>query len=132
MAKELILHAEDFDLDLIDFTAAFSCRRRGVEMKIVAGDRQPPPDKAMMRALRNAHRWADMLKSGSALKDVASREGFSESYVGRIVPLATLSPKLQFAIVTGSQPIELNLETFVRTRLPLDWASQERLLGSAQ
>jgi site-specific DNA recombinase len=72
-----------------------------------------------------------MLKSGTALKDIADHEGFSESYVGRIIPLATLSPKIQDAIVTGSQPLELNLETFVRARLPFDWADQERLFGFA-
>ena len=50
---------------------------------------------------------------------------FSESYVARILPLATLSPRIQEAIVTGTQPLELTLENLVRTRLPLDWASQE-------
>jgi hypothetical protein len=41
-----------------------------------------------------------------------------------------LSTKIQNAIVTGSQPLELNLETLVRARLPLDWSDQERCLGS--
>ena len=76
----------------------FSCRRRGVEMKIVAGERQPTPDQAMIRALRNAHRWADMLKAGTALKDIADRDGFPKSYVARFIPLAMLSPKIQDAI----------------------------------
>ncbi len=101
LASKLYLCAEDIDANLVEFTAPSTRRRRGVEMKIVAGERQPMPDQAMIRALRNAHRWADMLKSGTALKDIAEREGFSESYVGRIIPLATLSPKIQEAIVTG-------------------------------
>jgi site-specific DNA recombinase len=95
-------------------------------MKIVAGERQPSPDPAMLRALRHAHRWADMLRAGTPLKVIAAREGFSESFVGRILPLATLAPRLQEAIVTGTQPIELNLETLVRTGLPLDWSDQEQ------
>ena len=131
LAMTLDLPAGDLYPDILAIEAPFTCRRRGVEVKIVAGERRPMPDQAMIRALRNAHRWADMLKSGAALKAIAVREGFSESYVGRIIALATLSPKIQDAIVTGSQPLELNLETFVRARVPLDWADQERLFGLA-
>ncbi len=130
LGKSLDLSAESLDADLVQFTTPFTCRRRGVKMKIVVGGRHPPPDLEMIPALRNAHRWTGMLKSGSALKDIAKREGFSESYVGRIIPLAMLSTKIQNAIVTGSQPLELNLETLVRARLPLDWSDQERCLGS--
>jgi len=100
-------------------------------MKIVAGERSPAPDMAMVRALGNAHRWAAMLTSGFALKDIADREEFSESHVGRIIPLATLSPRIQDAIVSGAQPFELNLETLVRARLPLDWSDQELRFGHA-
>ena len=70
-----------------------------------------------------------MLRNGAAFRTIAHREGFSESYVTRIVPLATLSPRIQEAIVAGTQPLELTLETLVRTRLPLDWASQEKRVG---
>lgn len=42
-----------------------------------------------------------------------------------------LSPKIQDAIVSGSQPLLLNLEALVRTKLPVDWAAQERLLAFA-
>ncbi|WP_170605854.1 recombinase family protein [Ruegeria arenilitoris] len=125
IARLLELSAEDIDTALLDLESRFTYRRRGVEMKIVAGERRPTPDPVLIRALRNAHNWAAMLKDGVALRTIASREGFSESYVARIIPLATLSPRIQKAIVTGTQPLELTLETLVRTRLPLDWASQE-------
>jgi len=129
LAARLELAPDHLDPALLDITAPFACRRRGVEMRIVAGERHPAPDSAMIRALQLAHRWAGMLKAGRQLKEIADREGFSESYVGRIIPIATLSPKIQVAIVTGSQPLELNLETLVRTRLPLDWSEQERRFG---
>ncbi len=131
LARQFGLAPEVIDPALLNATAPFTCRRRGVEMKIIAGERQPAPDLAMIRALRNAHRWADMLKCGTALRDIAEREGFSESYVGRIIPLATLSLRIQEAIVAGTQPLELTLETLVRARLPLDWSDQERRFGLA-
>ena len=31
------------------------------------------------------------------------------------------------AIIDGTQPVALTLETLVRTRIPLGWADQERL-----
>ncbi len=129
LAGMLGLDPEDLDPALLDLETPFACRRRGVELKIVAGDRRRSPDPAMLRALRNAHRWADMLKGGLGLKDISVREGMSESYVGRIVPLSTLSPRLQEAIVTGSQPPELTLEILVRSRLPLHWCDQQRCFG---
>ena len=129
LAHLLGLAAEEIDAAVLDLESPFTCRRRGVEMKIVAGERQSTPDPVLIRALRNAHRWAAMLKGGVALRTIASRQGFSESYVARIIPLATLSPRIQEAIVAGTQPLELTLETLVRTGLPLDWSSQEKRFG---
>jgi hypothetical protein len=118
------LHSE-----LVTVDAPLSCKRRGVEMKIVAGDLAPEPDRTLVGALRRAHHWADMLKGGTSLTDIARTEGYSESYVRRLTPLATLSPRVQDAIVTGTQPIALTLETLVRGRLPLRFEDQERLAG---
>ncbi len=70
-----------------------------------------------------------MLKSGTPLGDIAKTEGYTTSYVRRIFPLATLSPPLQEAIVTGTQPLELTLETLVRSQLPICFEDQERRLG---
>jgi len=114
---------------LLDINAAFTCRRRGVEMKIVAGDIEPSPDAAMIRALRNAHLWADDLCCGTSIALIAHRRAVSKSYVARVLPLACLSPRIQTAIFNGTQPINVNLENLVRSRLPLDWKDQERMLG---
>ncbi|WP_424939723.1 hypothetical protein [Aliiroseovarius sp. S253] len=69
------------------------------------------------------------MKAGTSIRAVATKASMSESYVARILPLAFLSPNLQHAILSGDQPIELTLETLVRTTLPLDWPAQERSLG---
>ncbi|WP_209428125.1 hypothetical protein [Pararhodobacter sp. SW119] len=45
------------------------------------------------------------------------------------MPLALLAPKIQSAVLAGTQPPELTLERIVRTTLPVDWQDQERLLG---
>jgi len=61
------------------------------------------------------------------MKAIARNRDHSESYVARIIPLATLAPRIQTAIIDGTQPVALTLETLVRTRIPLGWADQERL-----
>jgi len=121
--------ASDLTADLLAIDAPFKCRRRGVEMKIIAGETTPLPDAAMIRALRNAHLWANDLRNGTPIARIAETRGVSKSYVARVLPLAWLAPRIQTAILDGRQPIPLNLEALVRTNLPLDWTDQERMLG---
>ncbi|MBV7409681.1 hypothetical protein [Maritimibacter sp. DP1N21-5] len=127
VASDLEMPAEILTDELLTFETAVTLKRRGIEMKLVAGDRTPEPDRTLLRALRHAHRWADLQKSGISLTDIAKRDGVSQSYVRRITPLATLSPSLQRAIVTGRQPIDLTLETLVRRQLPIRFEDQERM-----
>jgi DNA invertase Pin-like site-specific DNA recombinase len=129
LAEMLEVDAPELDPALLEFEAPFTTRRRGAEVRIIAGERQPTPDHAMLRALRKAHRWADMMKSGHPIKEIARRERVSDSYVARLIPLATLSPRIQEAVVAGLQPPELSLETLARYPLPLEWSEQESRFG---
>jgi hypothetical protein len=119
----------DLDLSLLQIERPLHCRRRGVEMKIVAGQRRPAPDATLIRALRNAHHWADRIRTGTSLSVLARTESLSERYIARIIHLEGLSPKIQDSIVRGGQPVDLTLQTLLRTSLPLDWDTQERQFG---
>ncbi|MCA0270559.1 MAG: hypothetical protein LCH69_00620 [Proteobacteria bacterium] len=91
-----------------------------------------PRDAARTPGTPNsAQHWAGKLRGGTTVCDIAKAASASESYIARVIPLAMLSPKIQDAIVSGSQPLLLNLEALVRTKLPVDWAAQERLLAFA-
>ena len=129
LANAAALPAGDLNPALLSLDVPFICRRRGVEMKIIAGDRAPAPDPVLIRSLRNAHRWTKALKSGTPLRRLAGSAEYSERYIARIIPLAGLSPGIQAAIVAGSQPVDLTLEKLIRVPLPLDWQEQERMLG---
>lgn len=115
--------------DLLVIKTKFTCRRRGQETKIVAGEAKPKPDQTLVKALRNAHAWAEALKSGTPIKDIARANRCSDSYARRVIPLATLSPKLQSAILEGTLPVPITLETFIRADIPLDWTDQEARFG---
>ncbi len=67
--------------------------------------------------------------SGTPLHEVARAAGHHDAHIRTRTPLAFLSPRIQRAILDGTQPVELTLERLVRQTLPLDWADQERLCG---
>ena len=129
LAEALGCRIDRLTSELLSITTKFTCRRRGVETKITAGDHMPDPNSTLIGALQNAHRWAEALKSGQSVKMIARDNTCSDSYVRRIIPLATLSPKFQQAILEGSQPSELSLETLIRADIPLDWIAQEKRFG---
>ncbi len=132
LAKLLNLPTQDLDKSLCKIDVPFAIRRRGGEMKIAAGETIPAPDATLIRALRNAHDWVAQMKTGTSIKQIASTTTISESYITHIVPMAFLSPRIQQAILSGSQPAELTLETIARCKLPKDWQAQERLFGFIQ
>ncbi|KIC47115.1 resolvase [Ruegeria sp. ANG-S4] len=115
--------------DLTYITASFDLRRRGVEAKVIAGDMAPQPDPHLRSMLIRAHGWARDLKAGVQLMEIARRESVPGAFIRTRAQLAFLSPKIQAAILDGTQPPELTLKRLVSVTLPLDWAEQERLFG---
>jgi site-specific DNA recombinase len=129
LAAQLGCSPDEIAPELLAISTAFTLRRRGMETKIVVGDCKTDPDQTLIRALKNAHRWAEGLKSGKLVKQIAADHDCSDSYVRRIMPLATLSPDLQQSILDGTQSTDLTLETLIRTDIPLEWAAQEKQFG---
>jgi len=113
----------------LQIEAPFELRRRGVEGKILVGDREPEPDQTLLRALARAHAWTVNLRNGKPLSEIAAATGHSESYIRTRAQLAFLSPAIQKAIFEGCQPPGLTLERIVRKPVPLDWDRQARLYG---
>ncbi|MBO9400926.1 recombinase family protein [Shimia sp. R9_3] len=122
----------DLAPDLTQIHQPFRCRRRGVEVKIIAGQHVPAPDPTLIDALRKAHRWANQIKTGTSLKLLSKSEGVSERYMARIIHLSGLSPKLQDAIIAGTQPVEMTLKSLLSRPLPLDWTAQEHRFNTLQ
>lgn len=128
-AAALGLVPQDLAPGLTHFIAAFIRKRRGIETRIVSGQRSAAPDATLLRLLAKAHRWCSEMRQGLSLTDIARRDGHSESYIRTRAPLAFLSPKIQSAILAGTQPADLSLERFVREGIPLDWQEQEAAFG---
>jgi DNA invertase Pin-like site-specific DNA recombinase len=120
-----------------ELKTAVAFRRRGVETKLVLGNRAEPYhstkcDPALIKAVTRGRLWFEELVAGRArsLHELANREGISRRYIRRLVNLAFLSPQLVEAILQGRQPIALTTKRLTELDLPLDWHEQRTLLAS--
>jgi hypothetical protein len=86
-------------------------------------------DNTIIKAIVRAHRWRDMLESGSyaTVRDLAKAEAINESYLGRILRLTLLSPTLTKAILEGKQPAALELDDLLK-QFTVEWAKQLEML----
>lgn len=129
LAAEFATSVEALAPALLRIEAPLQMRRRGVELRLLAGQRGAAPDATLLRALAKAHLWAAAMRQGEPVVAISRRESRSETFIRRRAELAFLSPCIQTAIVENTQPVDLTLERIVRTALPLDWAEQEQMLG---
>lgn len=118
-------------------TVPMTMRRRGVESRLViegdrAGSGAPGLDPALVKAIARGRQWFQNLVSGRAasLVEIAKAEGITESYVGRLIPLAFLAPDIVESVLAGNQPVHVTTELLTkRVDLPTDWEEQMSLLG---
>jgi site-specific DNA recombinase len=121
----------------IVLSAPVEFRRRGVETKLVLPatvqlDKPARRDPALLKAIARGRLWFEELAAGRAasIQAIADREGMTQRYISRLLPLAFLAPELIEAILQGQQPIDLSAARLTnRIDLPLDWAEQRELLG---
>src|SRR5258707_14516588 len=88
--------------------------------------RTPPRvDSTLVKAIVRAHRWRDMMESGdyATVRDLAKAEAINESYLGRILRLTLLAPKIVEAILEGKQPATLELDDLMQL-FPVEWGKQ--------
>ena len=110
-------------------------KRRGVETRLVLPGEMvaaPRTDPALLRALARGYQWFGEPAAGRAAstKQIAIREGVSESYVRHLVPLALLAPAIVESICAGRQSVCLSAERLkTQAGVPIEWDSQQRLLA---
>jgi site-specific DNA recombinase len=110
-------------------------KRSGIEMRLVVDDGAKPAqvDPSLVRLLIRAEaiRVRLLQKPSLPLKEIATEEGISSSYVTRLLRLAFLAPDIVTAILNGGHPPQLTANRLMDdTRLPLGWTAQRELLCS--
>ena len=110
-------------------------KRRGVEMRLVinpADFRAPKINSQLVGTIAKGRAWFDDWLHGRirGYKDVVEREGISASYVGDVVKLAFLSPRLVEDIIQGRQPDGLMVSHLTKVEdMPLRWEDQAAQYG---
>jgi DNA invertase Pin-like site-specific DNA recombinase len=114
---------------IITITLPLQMKRRGNEARIIveSGISQArAPDSSLVHLIARAHIYLAAIteRSGTTLVDVAERYSVHQADVGRILPLAFLSPTITDAILSGRQPIALSARQLARLELPAMWTDQ--------
>jgi hypothetical protein len=89
-------------------------------------------DNTMVKALVRAYRWRDMLESGehATVRDLAKSETIDEVYLGRVLRLTLLAPRIVEAILAGTQPATLELHDLLKP-VPTEWEKQLETLTAS-
>lgn len=109
-------------------------KKRGIETRLIIGGRAShEPDAKILGAIAKSRKWYAGLKSGNykSISDIACREKMHRTDVGKLLPLAFLSPKLIGRFMSGDHPADMTLDTLKRklSKLPSDWNAQTAYLG---
>ena len=107
LAQRLGLQPDALNPDMMRVQQTFQRRRRGAETRLVTGTVASKPDPVLQQNLARAHRWANRLRKGESLSQIAKLENCSDSLIRSRVTLAFLSPDLQRAILDGTAPSHL-------------------------
>ena len=108
-------------------------KRRGGRKEVIApgggtpvAPVRPRTNASLALTLARAHRWRDLLEAGryGSIRELALELGVDSSYAARLLRLTLLAPDLVEAILDGTEPTGLSLETLYRA--PADWEEQRK------
>lgn len=91
-------------------------------------------DPTLIRALRRGHEYARKhgIAPGASPAQLRAATVPPDSYQRQLVRLAFLAPDLQAAILAGTLPPGVTLESILGAPIPVSWAAQRQLLLGGQ
>ena len=89
------------------------------------------PDPKLINLLVEAMKVRDLVLSNPLLSmnQLAKNEGRCRKQLGRLFRASWLSPRIIETILAGKQPPSLTRKQLLEIDLPVDWRTQERMLG---
>lgn len=122
-----------YNAKTLEFTYPVTFARKRGRIKIVTStpdQNVPCKDEIMITAISQAFRWQELQeRTGLSIAELAKKENFDRTYMGRILKLCYLAPEIINAILDGTQPPLLNLQNFTRSQIPLLWTDQLKKYG---
>ena len=122
-----------YNAKTLEFTYNVTFARKRGRIKIVEplpDPNAPRKDETMIQAISQAFRWQELQeRTGLNIAELAKKEKFDRTYMGRILKLCYLAPEIIQAILDGTQPPLLNLQNFTRSQIPVLWSDQLKKYG---
>jgi len=122
----------DDDVLTLETTATLTRSGRAIRMLQQDGRLiKPTIDLTLVRQIAKARNWWQQLQQerGLTVTRLAQKENVTQSYVTRILRLAFLSPDVVTSIMTGKQPVWVDVGALSSgASISLDWDQQKRLL----
>ncbi|MEK6734637.1 MAG: hypothetical protein AABY27_06020 [Pseudomonadota bacterium] len=99
--------------------------------KVFPVEEKPSHDFRLINALAKARRLQLKMDQSpnQSISSLATKEGFTHGYMGRLLRLNLLAPDIVEAILDGKQPKDLKIIDFLRTGIPLLWEEQMEKFG---
>ena len=93
--------------------------------------RQARVDNSLIKAIARAHRWKQMMESGTyaSVTELAAAEKINQSYLCRVLRLSLLAPDLIEAVLDGQQGAGPQLHELMKS-FPVDWKIQRKHLDA--
>lgn len=122
--------------DVISIRVPIKIRRHGGKKFMLVPGRSSnaplnaKPDETLIRALAKARHWQDLIDNGTyrTVDDLAKSKTINPSYASRILRLNQLAPAIKRAILDGTQPPTVDLQTLQKPFSDL-WDDQLKQFG---
>ena len=96
---------------------------------LIVGSRENTiKNQRLIELLKKAWEWSGDIEKGITVKEIAEQERVSSSYIGKVLKMRFLSPKIQKMILSGEQ-VERLTSHFLRKVTSTDFQEQEKQLG---
>ena len=91
----------------------------------------PKIDPGLLKSLSKAWSWREALEKGqcTSFSDLATKEGCTERYIRKILPLAFLSPMIIEKIITGTLKNDITQATLIMKKAAILCPNPNRVLG---
>jgi hypothetical protein len=136
LASELDLDPELMRGELPITVPAVRVRRGHQLLLVIPGDESERPkparrDTKLIALVAEAMAARKLVENNPdrSIASIAEEHGRCRTRLGKLVRLSCLAPDIVQSIVEGRQPDTLDVRSFGRKALPLDWADQREALG---
>ncbi|WP_299851185.1 hypothetical protein [uncultured Roseovarius sp.] len=130
LVRTIDVDPSELNAELLSFDIPFTCRRRGVETRVVMASTSTKTDDTLIANIARAHDWLERIKRVETLGEIACAEATTKKRVQQILEFAFLAPDIVRDVLAGNQPLGLTTTRIATHTIPTDWVDQRELFST--